>query len=268
VAPLEYYDLLRDPDARDPRGYILPSDQPDFLTAVKFVNALIKTGVAVHRATAPFEAAGRRYPAGSLVVKTAQAFRPHVLDMFEPQDHPNDIPYPGGPPTPPYDSAGYTLAFQMGVQFDRVLEGFDGPFERITGSAKPPEGRVRGPAGPAGYFLSHRTNDAFIAVNRLLKSSHEVFWLAQPSSPSADSPAERGLMYIAAQPTTPALLQTLAAETGLEFFGTMTRPAGEMLRLRPVRVGLWDRYGGSAGSSNSTSSRSRSCIRRPSTRAG
>ena len=70
---------------------------------------------------------GKTYPAGSFVVKTAQAFRPHVMDMFEPQDHPNDFLYPGGPPVPPYDSAGWTLAFQMGVQFDRVLDGFDGP---------------------------------------------------------------------------------------------------------------------------------------------
>ena len=54
-------------------------------------------------------------PPNSYVVKTAQAFRPHVMDMFEPQDHPDDIPYPGGPPTPPYDATGYTLAFQMGV---------------------------------------------------------------------------------------------------------------------------------------------------------
>ena len=91
---------------RDPRGYIMPSDQPDFLTATKFVNTLIKAGVDVHRATAPFTVAGKQYPAGSYVVKTAQAFRPHVIDMFEPQDHPNDFPYPGGPPTPPYDIAG------------------------------------------------------------------------------------------------------------------------------------------------------------------
>ena len=38
--------------SRDPRGYILPADQPDFLTATKFVDALLKTGVTVHRATA------------------------------------------------------------------------------------------------------------------------------------------------------------------------------------------------------------------------
>src|SRR5688572_14924772 len=74
-----------DPGLRDARGYILPSDQPDVLTATKFVNALLQAGVTVHRATAPFEVGGTRYPAGSYVVKTAQAFRPHVLDMFEPQ---------------------------------------------------------------------------------------------------------------------------------------------------------------------------------------
>ena len=66
-------------------------------------------------------------------MKTAQAFRPHVMDMFEPQDHPDDIPYPGGAPTPPYDSTGYTLAYQMGVKFDRILDGFDGPFVRADG---------------------------------------------------------------------------------------------------------------------------------------
>jgi hypothetical protein len=52
---------------RDPRGYILPADQPDFLTATKFVDALLKTGVTVHRATAAFAVNGRTYPAGSFV---------------------------------------------------------------------------------------------------------------------------------------------------------------------------------------------------------
>src|SRR4030095_6439102 len=95
----------REPHHRAPRGYIIPATQPDFPTATKFVDALLKAGVAVHRAQAAFRVGGVTYPAGSFVVKTAQAFRAHVLDMFEPQDHPDDIPHPGGPPTPPYDSA-------------------------------------------------------------------------------------------------------------------------------------------------------------------
>ena len=111
----QLYAALTAKEHRDPQGYILPSDSPDFGTSVRFVNALIKSGISVHRATASFTVGGKQYPANSLIVKSGQAFRPHVIDMFEPQDHPDDIPYPGATPLPPYDSAGYTLAFQMGV---------------------------------------------------------------------------------------------------------------------------------------------------------
>jgi len=175
--PARYFEALRKPEDRDPRGFIIPSDQPDFLTATKFVNALIKTGVTVHQAAKDFEVAGKRYPAGSYVVKTTQAFRPHVLDMFEPQEHPNDFAYPGGPPIPPYDSAGWTLAYQMGVSFDRILDGFDGPFEKINGFARVPTAAARKVGNPAGFLISHEINDAFVAINRLLKSNADVYWL-------------------------------------------------------------------------------------------
>ena len=126
-----------------------PSDQPDFPTATKFVNALIKTGITVQRATAEFTVAGKNYPAGSFVVKTAQAFRPHVMDMFEPQDHPDDFPYPGGPPTRPTTTPAGRSRFQMGVQFDRILDGFDGPFERCTGLQTPAPRQGRRPRAAA-----------------------------------------------------------------------------------------------------------------------
>ena len=132
----DYRRLLQAPENRDPRGFIIPSDQADFSTATKFVNTLLKNGVDVHRATRQFSVGNVSYPAGSYVVKTDQAFRPHIMDMFEPQQHPNDFEYPGGPPIAPYDNAGWTLAFQMGVEFDRILDGFEGPFELIEGLAE------------------------------------------------------------------------------------------------------------------------------------
>ena len=57
--PIEFWDKLHTPETRDPRGYIIPSDQVDFLTATKFVNALLKAGVDVHRATKDFQVAGK-----------------------------------------------------------------------------------------------------------------------------------------------------------------------------------------------------------------
>jgi hypothetical protein len=235
----------RDMADRDPRGYILPADQPDFLTATKFIDALLKTGVAVHRATAPFIVGGRTYLPGSYVVKTAQAFGPHVLDMFEPQYYPDDNPDRGGPPTSPYDSAGWTLAYQMGVEFDRVLDGFDGPFERVD-DALPPEGRVVGPPNPAGYFVSHHQNDAFIAVNRLLAAGQRVYWLRDRSA--GGEPTGGGVMYIAATLATRPILERAAADLGLTFTGVAAEPVGDALALSPVRIALWDQYGGSSQS--------------------
>ncbi len=124
--------------------------------------------VTVHRATQPFTVGGKSYPANSFVVFTAQAFRPHVMDMFEPQDHPNVIPYPGAPPTAPYDNAGWTLAFQMGVKFDRILEAFTGPFEKVTEwNVKPP---VTAVAAGKTTTWDRRVNDSFTAINTLMKS--------------------------------------------------------------------------------------------------
>ena len=231
----DFQRLLRDPAMRDPRGFILPSDQPDFPTATKFINALLKTGVTVHRATAPFAVAGKNYPAGSFVVKSAQPFRPHVLDMFEPQDHPDDIPYPGGPPTRPYDNAGWTLAYQMGVRFERILEGFDGPFEKVSGLQKPTPGAVTG-SGTSGFVMSHAANDSFIAINRLLAAGEEVSWMM--SGPKA------GAFYIAGKQTTRGIVDKLAADLGLNF-AAEGQPTGEAMPLRRVRIALADQYGGS-----------------------
>ncbi|MCI0389248.1 MAG: M14 family metallopeptidase [Acidobacteria bacterium] len=242
--PLKYYEMMRVPEKRDPRGYIIPSDQDDFLTAIKFVNVLIKTGVSVHVAKSEFQVGGKSYPSGSYIVKASQAFRPHALDMFEPQDHPNDFRYPGGPPIPPYDNAGWTLAFQMGIKFDRVLDGFDGPFEKITGLAKPTPGKPITKSNAAGYLLSHQVNDSFIATNRLLRDNEEVYWIKGSFNANGKSYAA-GTIFIPAKSSTVPKLQKMAEELGLNFESTATKPSGEMFKLRQLRIGLWDRYGGS-----------------------
>ena len=243
----EYFELMRQPADRDPRGYIIPSDQSDFLTATKFINTLIKNGIFIHQATQDFEIEGKTYPKDSYIVKSAQAFRPHLLTMFEPQFHPDDIPYPGAPPTPTYDNAGWTVAFQMGVEFDRILEGFEGPFEKIEGMAAIPPGKVTAQGSTAGFLLSHLTNDSFTAVNRLLKNGEEVYWLKKDIQASGKSfPA--GTFFIPAQSSTQKLLEQLGTDIGLTFIGIPTQPVGEAYELKPIRIGLWDQYGGSSSS--------------------
>jgi hypothetical protein len=242
-----YTTVLHDPAHRDPRGYVLPSDQPDFPTAIKFVNTLMKSGVTVQRATGPFTLEGKSYPAGSLVVIAAQAYRPQVLDMFEPQDHPNDFAYPGAPPTRPYDTTGWTLAYQMGVTFDRLYTPLTGPFEKIsTDLATPPAGTITSLARPAGYIVSHEYNDAYTLTNRLLKAGLPAFWLTAPYTPAgATKPLAPGALYIPYSAQSRDLLETAAKTLGINAFAVATKPTGDALQLHAPRIALVDTYGGS-----------------------
>ncbi len=243
--PAELYNtVLHNPQVRDPRGYVIPSDQPDFPTATEFANALLKTGITVLKATSAFTVAGKTYPADSLVVKTAQAFRPHVMDMFEPQDHPNDFRYPGGPPIPPYDITGWTLAYQMGVQFDRIRDGFDGPFQRVTDLLPPPASSVTGPANPAGYLISHQVNNSFILVNRLLRAGVEVYWLKQEEK-AGGRDLGTGAIWVPAEAAARSVLERGAKELGVAAHAVAKAPSGPALKLKPARIGLYDQYGGS-----------------------
>jgi hypothetical protein len=238
-----YDTVLKDPAKRDPRGYILnPAEQRDLPTTVAFLNALIKTGVDVEQATKAFTVAGKRYPAGSYIVKTAQAYRPHVLDMFEPQDHPHDLAYPGGPPKLPYDVAGYTLAYQMGVSFDRVLDGFEGPFEDVPDLLKTPAGAISG-SGRAGWLIGHDTNNSFILTNRLLKAGAPVFWL-QDTTRTGGKTFAAGTLWVPASAQASAIIRTGATDLGINAQAVSAAPKVATLALKPVRIGLADRYGG------------------------
>ncbi len=238
-----YNSVLHDPKLRDPRGYIIPSDQPDFANATEFVNALLKNGVTCLKASAAFQVAGKNYPAGSYVVKTAQAFRPHVMDMFEPQDHPNDFRYPGGPPNPPYDITGWTLAMQMGVQYDRIQDAFDGPFVKIPGLLPPPSSAVSGLAAPAGYLISHQINNSFIVMNRLIKAGADVYWLKKDQTIDGRD-IGAGAMWVPASPAVRPILDKAAKELGVPVHALAKAPTGDALKLNPIRIGLYDQYGG------------------------
>ena len=242
TTPVKYYDLVfKDSTLRDARGYILPADQPDFAVAVKFLNALIESGIKVHRATADFTVEGKKYPAGSYVVLTNQAFRPHVLDMFEPQDHPNDFLYPGGPPVRPYDAAGWTPAFTMGFTFDRILNGFSGPFEAVPyGAIQAPKGNFQKASTVAGYILDARSNNSFIAVNDLLQAGATVYRVTNATN---DNIAQ-GSFFVPATTKPETRLEKAAADLNLQINAVAKQPTG-LEKVAPLRIALWDVYGGS-----------------------
>ncbi|KGB55972.1 Zinc carboxypeptidase [Sphingopyxis sp. LC81] len=242
IEPRFYEAVMRNPANRDARAYVIDPGQRDYPTAVRFLNALIKLGVDVDRASAPFSANGRKYPAGTYFVRTAQAYRPHILDMFEPQDYPENFEYPGGPPIPPADATGYTPAIQMGIGFDRVLDPLDVSSERVSTLLSNSPGRIVG-EGKAGYLVGHGANNSFILSNRLLKVGQPVSWLSQPVS-VAGSVAEPGALWVPASPAATRIVESAASELGLDVERVSAAPAGERTSMRRPRVALVDVYGG------------------------
>jgi len=227
---------LRKPEERDARAYVIPSDQPDFSTATKFVNALFETGIDVQQATRPFSAGGKSYPARSYIVRMDQAFRPHIYSMFEPQVHPDDIRFPGAAPTAPYDSAGWTLAYSMGVQFDRVLEGIAAPLQPVRDVATPDLTNTLSANAP-GYLVDGRVNDAFTAANRLRLAGTDVYRVV------GDGP-DRGSFFVNASPTARRVLEEMARTHGVRARDASSVP--ESVQPLPTpRIALLDRYGGS-----------------------
>jgi len=240
----KYFDtVFNNPTHKDARAYIIPSNQPDFATATRFVNALIRTGIEIQTSTAAFNYKGKSYPAGSYIVQCNQAFRPHILDMFEPQDHPNDFQYPGGPPVPPYDAAGWTLAFQMGVEFDRITETISGPFKKINiGEVQALKGTLTINNQKGGYIINAANNHAFALVNTLLKKDIKVFRTTEANNGFA-----KGSFYVPITSAATAIIKEQAIPIGADVQSIDKKPAA-MIAIQPSRIALWDTYGGSMSS--------------------
>ncbi|WP_254528122.1 MULTISPECIES: M14 metallopeptidase family protein [unclassified Sphingobacterium] len=215
--------LFENKSLRDPRGFIIPADQADFVKATDFVNALIQNGIDIQQATADFTVNGKKYAKDSYIIKTDQAFRPHILDMFEPQDHPDDFQYPGGPPIPPYDAAGWTLAYLMDVKFDRILEDFNGPFQNLTNGKVIQLAEL---AKPKGKYLRlpATINESFRVSNDLLKQGKNV-WRDESN----------GDIYVENNANVKLIFPAEASNSLPK----------QNKKIKLLRIALWDTYGGS-----------------------
>jgi len=105
-------------------------------------------------------------------------------------------------------------------------------------------GTVRFMVGASGYLLDHGVNDSVIAINRLLAAGHDVYWL-DDSIEANGGHYPVGTIYVPASDGVGAELSEMAESLGIPVDGVATRPNSAARKLAPVRVGLWDRYGGS-----------------------
>ena len=218
-------------EAGGPFAYVIPPDQRNPMEAANLVNVLRRGGVEVHQAEDDFRTGGERYPAGSFVVFAGQAFRPHLMDLLEPQVYPDMRIYPDGPPDTPYDVSGWTLPIQMHVRTVRVDEPFDGGEMMPVDVASPWPGRVAG-NGSWGWVLPPRSNAAAVAVNRLLAEGAAV-------SVAPAGVADAGVGAYVIRGVDESRLEELAGELGVSFQGLRREPDAALRPMSEPRIGIY-----------------------------
>jgi hypothetical protein len=220
--------------AGSPFAYVLPPDQRDPGSAAEMLRVLRRGGAEVHEARAGFVAGSTAYPAGTRVILMAQPYRAHVKDLLEVQRYPDRRQYPGGPPAPPYDVAGWTLPLQMGVEVQEISLPFDVSDLVRVDSIAGPRGRVE-ESFAAAYALDPRLNATHRAIHEVMRAGGEVTFLPTPARVgSHDWPA--GTPVVAGLDDLPARAARWAVEWGVVAVGVSPPATPSLERLR---VGLY-----------------------------
>ncbi|WP_339696498.1 M14 metallopeptidase family protein [uncultured Roseivirga sp.] len=214
-------------------AYVIPKDQWNPSEAMNLTNILMQGGLEAKMATSTFSVNGKSYEAGSVIFYGAQSFRPYLADLMEKQVYPDQFQYPGGPPMPPYDLAGWTLPMQMGVTVDRITENFNASTSDITEKLKPVAGAVSG-NGKYGYAFSNKDNLSAKAINRLQKAGYTVSILKE-----ATDGMEAGSVLVRSKRGLEDKVKEISTEMGLNFNGIDKKPSVETAELNKVKIGIY-----------------------------
>ncbi|MEO8681318.1 MAG: M14 family zinc carboxypeptidase [Vicinamibacterales bacterium] len=99
-----------------PFAYVVPQRQRDPVAAVELLRRIAFQGVRVSQLTAAAAFDGVSYPAGTWVIPMDQEFAESARQILDVQKYPDLRESPDGPLEQPYDAAGWTLQYQMGVK--------------------------------------------------------------------------------------------------------------------------------------------------------
>jgi len=234
-----YKNSIEQVDKNQPYAFVIPATQNDYPTALRMIDILMMGGVEVEQAKADFVGGGKIYPAGSFVVRLAQPYKPYAWALLERQKYPDLRQYPGGPPVPPYDNAGWTLPLQMGVACDQVDEPFDAQLVEIEKSPQP--AAVLPDASAAYSVLDSRVNASYSAVFALLKEKAEIYRSKEAvKGPGFELPP--GSFLVKNSPAAQKSLAALADKTGLRVYGLADVAAVPKASIKNPRIGLYQSW--------------------------
>jgi hypothetical protein len=157
----------------------------------------------------------------------AQPFRAYAKTLLERQHYPVRRPSPGANAERPYDVAGWTLPYQMGIDVIEVADPFSLPPMEQLQDARILPSPVAGHPRPTYYSVDARGNGGSIAINRLLAASLPVSWRTD------------GTLVVPSSRRAGAAVTDVARELGLTVTGVRGRLPDGLVPISRARVGLY-----------------------------
>jgi len=221
-----------------PAAYVIPADQHDPLTVVKFINKLLDQGIEIKWADKAFAGAdGRPFPAGSYLISLAQPKMGLIRYLFGRTFYP-DNSYtrdPDGTPIRPYDMATDTMAEFMGVRVEPLDDAVSGDFKKLAAPV-PAAGQLA--KGAQGYVFDGRLNDSFRAASLLIDKGVRVGRLDK-----VVGGLRPGDFYLPPA-TSEAVIAGVAKTTGVDFTPLRTDVHSAGHEVKRMRVGMYQHFWG------------------------
>lgn len=222
-----------------PFAFVIPKTQRDYPTTLRMMSILRMGGVEVHQANADFTAGGKVYPEGSFVVLLSQPYRPYAQALLEKQKYPDIRQYPGGPPEPPYDNAGWTLPLQMGVRCEQIDYPFKADLAILDEVSYP---SITPPQATAPYIvLDSKKNASYSVIFALLKENAEVYRAKEHIS-SDTMHACTGSFIVKNTPQVQKSLPGLLEKWHVEAYGLDSVDDIPKSPLKNPRIGLYQSW--------------------------
>ncbi|WP_081933537.1 M14 family metallopeptidase [Shewanella mangrovi] len=224
------YQAGRDTIARykneGPYAYVISATQHDLSEAGALVNILLQQQIEVYQLQKNTELNGKRYPADSWVIPMDQPYAGLVQELFEKQQYPASFLDKNGlPENLPYDTTGWTLPLQMGVEAAAVTE----PLSKSQKSRLKAITAVSLPAGVTGrgdvFVVSQSENAAYKLANLALANGATVvqadndkdpsFFISDVDKSKVDGWAKQVAVAVKATSKVPKADKLTAARVGL-----------------------------------------------------
>ncbi len=220
----------------DMKTVVIPAKQHDYLTSVKMINTLLRSGIEIKKANSDFIVNDMMYDEGSYIISLAQPKMGLIRNLLAETHYPENswTMKEDGTPSYPYDLATHTMNEFMGVRvdpFDIAPEGdfavLEGP-ERINGKVE---------KGTEGYIIDGRENNSYKAVNLLMAEGVQIMRLDKMHG--KNRPGD----FVITK-ASDALVHKVAEETGVDFMPINDIPKEGIHITKLGRIGLFQRYNG------------------------